>query len=64
MTKASKCINVRFAKGKPHETSHIVTDVEVKSREFFFVEDFTILEMDGIDFILGNIFLDTCEVEI
>jgi hypothetical protein len=64
MTKASKPINVRFAKGKLHQTSHIATDVEVKCGKFSFVEDFTLCDMDEVDFILGNTFLDTYGVDI
>jgi len=61
---SSKPIKVQFAKGKPHETRKVATNVEVKCGEFTFVEDFTVCEMDGIDLILGNTFLDTYKVDI
>jgi len=64
MAKASKPINMRFAKDMPHQTSYIVTDEEVKYREFSFVEDFIVHDMDGLDFILGNTFLNTYEVDM
>ena len=64
LSKASKPIQVRFARGKPHQTCLVATGVEVKCQNFTFVENFTVCEMDGIDLILGNTFLDTYGVDI
>lgn len=64
MRESSKPIKVQFAKGKPHKTSKVATNVEVKCGKFTFVEDFTVCEMDGVDLILGNTFLDTYGVDI
>ena len=63
-SKASKPIEVRFAKGKPHQTCLVAMGVEVKCQNFTFVENFTVCEMDGIDLILGNTFFDTYGVDI
>ena len=64
LKESSKPIKVQFAKGKPHKTSKVATNVEVKCGKFTFVEDFTVCEMDGIDLILGNTFLDTYGIDI
>lgn len=64
LKESSKPIKVQFAKGKPHKTSKVATSVEVKCGKFTFVEDFTVCEMDGVDLILGNTFLDTYAIDI
>ncbi len=64
LKESSKPIKVQFAKSKPHNTSKVATNVKVKCGKFSFVEDFTVCEMDGIDLILGNTFLDTYAIDI
>jgi len=60
---SNKSMKVQFAKGKLHKTSKVATNMEVKSGKFTFVEDFTMCDMDGVDLILGNTFLDTYVVD-
>jgi len=64
LKKSSKPMKVQFAKGKPHKTNKVATNVEVKCREFTFVEDVIVCDMDGVDLIIGNTFLDTYAVDI
>ena len=52
--RAGKPINVRFAKGEPHETKEVALHVNLKSGALEFVESFTLCEMDEVDLIFGG----------
>ena len=58
MQTVGKPINVRFAKGKPHETKEVALHVNLKSGSLKFVESFTLCEMDEVDLILGDTFFE------
>ena len=62
--KAGKPINVRFAKGEPHETKELALHVTLKSGALEFVENFTLCEMDEVDLILGDTFFETHTVDV
>lgn len=58
LQKASKPINVHFAKGKPHKTEEVALQVTLKCGTLEFVENFTLCEMDEVDLILGDTFFE------
>ena len=62
--KASKPINVRFAKGEPHQTKEVALDVTMTSGMVEFVESFTLCEMDEVDLILGDTFFEAHSVDV
>ena len=62
--RAGKPINVRFAKGEPHETKEVALHVNLKSGALEFVESFTLCEMDEVDLILGNTFFEAHTVDV
>ena len=62
--RAGKPINVRFAKGEPHETKEVALHVNLKSGALEFVESFTLCEMDEVDLILGDTFFEAHTVDV
>ena len=62
--RVSKPINVRFAKGKPHETKKVALHVNLKSRALEFVESFTLCEMNEVDLILMDSFFEVHRVDV
>jgi hypothetical protein len=62
--RAGKPINVWFAKGKPHETKEVALNVNLKCGTLEFKNNFTLCEMDEVDFILGNIFFESHTVDV
>ena len=54
--RAGKPINVRFAKGKLHETKEMALNVTLKCGTSKFAESFTLCEMDKVNLILGDTF--------
>ena len=62
--RASKPINVRFAKGEPHKAKEVALDVILTSGTLEFVESFTLCEMDEVDLILGDTFFEAHAVDV
>jgi hypothetical protein len=62
--RAGKPINVRFAKGEPHETKEVALNVNLKCGTLEFKENFTLCEMDEVDLILGDTFFETHTVDV
>jgi hypothetical protein len=62
--RADKPINVRFAKGEPHETKEIALTVNLKCGTLEFKENFTLCEMNEMDLILGDTFFETHTVDV
>jgi hypothetical protein len=62
--RAGKPINVRFAKGEPHETKEVVWNVNLKCGMLEFKENFTLCEMDEVDLILEDTFFETHTVDV
>ena len=60
----SKPINVRFAKGEPHQAREVALDVTIRSGTWEFVENFTLCEMDEVDVILGDTFFESHAVDV
>jgi hypothetical protein len=55
---ARKFVNVHLPKGKPHKTKEMALDVTLEYENLEFRENFTLYEMDEIDFILGDTFFE------
>lgn len=64
LQKASKPINVRFAKGEPHKTEEVALQVTLRCGTLEFVENFTLCEMDEVDLILGDTFFEAHTVDV
>jgi hypothetical protein len=62
--RVGKPINVRFAKGEPHETKEVVLNVNLKCTTLEFKENFTLCKMDEVDLILGDTFFETHTVDV
>jgi hypothetical protein len=62
--KTGKPINVRFAKGEPHEAKEVALNVNLKCGMFEFKENFTLCEIDEVDLILGDTFFETHTVDV
>ena len=50
-----KLINMRFAKGKPHETKEAVLHVTLNCGPLEFIKSFTLCEIDEVDIIGGHL---------
>ena len=57
--KASKPINVQFAKGESYETKEVALHVTLKWETLEFVKNFTLCKMDKMNLILGDTFFET-----
>jgi hypothetical protein len=62
--RAGKSINVRFAKGEPHETNEVALNVNLKYGILEFTKNFTLCEMDEVDLILGDTFFEIHTVDV
>ena len=62
--RARRPINVRFAKGKLHETKEVALHVDLKSGALEFVESFTQCKMDEVDLILGDTYFEMHIVDV
>jgi hypothetical protein len=62
--RVGKPINVRFAKGEPHETNEVALNVNLKCGTLEFTKNFTLCEMDEVDLILGDTFFETHTVDV
>ena len=58
-----KLVKVTFAQGSGVATQ-IVAGLSFEASDTKFVENFTVCELSGLDFVLGNTFLDSYRVEI
>jgi hypothetical protein len=56
--KASKSINVHFAKGEPHKTQEVALDVTLECEKLEIKETFTFCKMDEVDLILSDTFFE------
>jgi hypothetical protein len=62
--RARKPMNVRFAKGEPHEPKEVALNVNLKCGMLEFKENFTLCKMDEVDLILGDTFFETHTVDV
>jgi clan AA aspartic protease (TIGR02281 family) len=60
----SKPINVPFAKGERHQAKEVALDVTLRNGVWEFVENFTLCEMDEVDVILGDTFLESHAMDV
>ena len=57
-------MNVRFAKGKPHETKEVALHVILKFKTLEFVESFTLCEMNDVNLILRDFVFEIHTVDV
>ena len=62
--KVNKPINVRFGKGKMYEMKKMALDVTLESGTVKFEENFILCEMDDVDLIFGNTFIEAHVVDV
>jgi hypothetical protein len=62
--KASKPINVRFAKGDPHKTKEVALGVTVECEKLEFWESFTLYKMNEVNLILGDTFFEAHTLDV
>lgn len=55
-------VKVTFAQRSSWATQVVSLSFDVGNTKF--IEDFTVYDLSGVDFILGNTFLNSCGVEI
>ena len=62
--RAGKPINVRFAKGEPHEMKEVALHVNLKSGALEIVESFILCEINEMDLILKDTFFEVHIVDV
>ena len=62
--KASKPINVCFAKDEPHKTKEVALDVTLECKKLEIKETFTFCKMNEIDLILSDTFFEAHIVDV